>query len=198
MGALGTDGKTLIKSHEGFSLSFYGDPKGYPTVGWGHCITTSKTYKKNTTGLPKDSLLTQSEANALSTSLALGYTSPITQSKADTFFTNDTASAVAAVNKLTLPTGHQFSAAQFDALVSMTFNCGAGVLATSDVVAMLKNTLIYPTFSGTRTAAQNDTCSKLVSNAFSYDRNLQRRRNEEATLFCKNMSYTHKYPVYTL
>lgn len=34
--------------------------------------------------------------------------------------------------------------------------------------------------------------------ANSYDRNLQPRRNEEATLFCKGERYTHKYPVYTL
>lgn len=32
---LGTDGANHIKKHEGFSLKFYGDPYGYPTVGWG-------------------------------------------------------------------------------------------------------------------------------------------------------------------
>ncbi|WP_435405860.1 glycoside hydrolase family protein [Paenibacillus riograndensis] len=68
-----------------FSLKFYGDPAGYPTVGWGHLITRTKTYTKNTSGNPKTSLLTQAEANALSSSLNLGYTSPISQSKAKTF-----------------------------------------------------------------------------------------------------------------
>ncbi|MCR8964136.1 lysozyme [Brevibacillus halotolerans] len=196
--SLGTDGANLIKKHEGLSLKFYGDPYGYPTVGWGHLITLTKTYTKNTTGNPNDSLLSQAEADALSKSLNLGYTSPISQSQANTFFANDTASAVAAVNKLVLPKGHKFSQSQFDALVSLTFNAGPGVLATNDVKAMLANAHIYPTFVGPLLQSQIDTCSKLVSKAFSYDRNLQKRRNEEATLFCKGMMYTHKYPVYTL
>ncbi len=195
---LGTGGSTLIKKHEGFSLKFYGDPAGYPTVGWGHLITRTKTYTKNTSGNPKTSLLTQAEANALSSSLNLGYTSPISQSKAKTFFTEDTAKAVTAVNKLVLPNGHTFSQSQFDALVSLTFNGGPGVLTTPDVKAMLAYKQIYPTFSGPLSANELDTCSRLVSKAFSYEIKLQRRRNEEATLFCKGRKYTHKYPVYTL
>ncbi|MEC0123205.1 lysozyme [Paenibacillus pabuli] len=198
MANLGTGGADLIKSHEGFSLKFYGDPYGYPTVGWGHLITDTKTYTKNTTGNPNDSLLTQAQANALSSSLNLGYTSPISQSQANTFFTNDTAKAVTAVNKLVLPTGMSFTQSQFDALVSLTFNGGPGVLTTPDVKNLLAYKLIYSSFQGPRSKEENDNCSKLVSKAFSYDRNLQRRRNEEATLFCKGMGYTHKYPVYTL
>ncbi|MEK5357871.1 lysozyme [Paenibacillus sp. FSL L8-0709] len=195
--SLGTSGANLIKSHEGFSLKFYGDPYGYPTVGWGHLITKTKVYTKNTTGNPNDSLLSQAQADTLSNSLNLGYTSPISQSKANTFFAEDTADAVTAV-KLTLPAGQEFSQSQFDALVSLTFNGGPGVLKTNDVKAMLANPHIYPTFIGPLSASQIDACSKLVSKAFSYDRNLQRRRNEEATLFCKDRKYTHKYPVYTL
>ncbi|WP_074100081.1 lysozyme [Paenibacillus sp. P3E] len=192
---LGTGGANLIKSHEGFSLKFYGDPVGYPTVGWGHLITRNRTYTKNTTGNAKDSLLTQAEANALSSSLNLGYTSPISQSKANTFFAEDTADAVTAVNSLSLPS---LSQSQFDALVSLTFNGGPGVLDTKDVKAMLDYKQIYPDFHGPISKNELDTCSKLVSKAFSYDRNLQRRRNQEATLFCKGRKYTHKYPVYTL
>ena len=196
---LSTDGKDLIKKHEGFSLKFYGDPYGYPTVGWGHLITSSKIYKKNTTGNPNDSLLTQAEADALSKSLNLGYTSPITQAKADALFADDIAKAVKDVNnKLNIPVPHKLSQNQFDALVSMTFNCGGGVLDTSDVKTMINRPIIYPTFVGPLSPGEIDDCSKLVSKAFSYDRNLQRRRNEEATLFCKGRSYTHKYPVYTL
>jgi len=198
MANLGTDGANLIKKHEGFSLKFYGDPVGYPTVGWGHLITKTKTYTKNTTGNPNDSLLTQAQADALSKSLNLGYTSPITQSQANTFFTSDTAKAVTAVNGLDIPTGHKLSQSQFDALVSLTYNGGPGVLTTKDVEAMLDYGPIYSTFVGPLTQSQIDNCSKLVSKAFSYDRNLQKRRNEEATLFCKGRVYTHKYPVYTL
>lgn len=196
--SLGTDGANLIKKHEGFCLKFYGDPYGYPTVGWGHLITKTKVYCKNTTGNPNDSLLTQAEADALSRCLNLGYTSPISQTKANTFFTNDTAKAVAAVNNLVLPSGHQLSQSQFDALVSLAFNCGSGVLQTNDVKNMLKYPQIYPTFCGPLSLTEIDNCSRLVSKAFSYDRNLRPRRNEEATLFCKGQRYTHKYPVYTL
>ncbi|GIO56937.1 lysozyme [Paenibacillus cineris] len=189
--SLSASGVTFLKGHEGLNLKFYADPKGFPTVGYGHLITKSKVYTPNTN-------LTQAEADALSKSLGLSYTSPITQSQADTFLTKDTASAVAAVNNLVLPSGHKFSQSQFDALVSLTFNAGSGVLATNDVKTMLANAHIYPTFIGPLTQDMLDTCSKMVSKAFSYDRSLQPRRNDEATLFCTGMKYTHKYPVYTL
>ncbi|WP_310604390.1 lysozyme [Anaerosporobacter sp.] len=195
---LGSDGAKIIKDHEGFSLKFYGDPKGYPTVGWGHLITSSKVYTKNTTGNPKDSLLTQAQADALSTSLNLGYTSPISQTKADSFFSTDTSAAVADINALTLPAGAKLSQCQFDALVSLRFNCGRGVLDTVDVKSMLSYPQIYSTFVGFISTNELDYCSRLVSKAFSYDRTLQPRRNAEATLFCSSMRYTHKYPVYTL
>lgn len=196
--SLGKDGEKFIKSHEGFSLSFYGDPKGYPTVGWGHLITSSKVYTKNTTGDPADSLLTQAEADALSRDLKLSYTSPITTKFAQTLFDDDTERFISAVNKLELPNNHKFSQNQFDALVSLAFNCGEGVLRTNDVVTMLASEHIYGTFIGPLTEEQLDACSKLVSNAFSYDRSLKDRRNAEATLFCKGHKYSHKYPVYSL
>ncbi|MNW25393.1 Phage lysozyme [compost metagenome] len=191
MANLSANGATFMKGHEGLNLKFYADPKGFPTVGYGHLITKSKTYTPNTT-------LTQAQADALSKSLGLSYKSPITQSQANTFFTNDTASAVAAVNKVVLPAGMSLSQNQFDALVSLTFNAGAGVLNTNDVKALLAYNQIYPSFQGPLSTAELDNCSKLVSKAFSYDRTLQRRRNEEAELFCKGSRYTHKYPVYTL
>jgi len=191
MANLSANGVTFMKGHEGLNLKFYADPKGFPTVGYGHLITKSTTYAANTT-------LTQAQADALSKSLGLNYTSPITQSQANTFFTNDTASAVAAVNKVALPAGMSLSQNQFDALVSLTFNAGAGVLSTNDVKALLAYKLIYSSFQGPRSAEELDNCSKLVSKAFSYDSSLQRRRNEEAELFCKGSGYTHKYPVYTL
>ncbi|PWW37991.1 MULTISPECIES: lysozyme [Paenibacillus] len=191
MANLSANGATFMKGHEGLNLKFYADPKGFPTVGYGHLITKSKTYTANTT-------LTQAQADALSKSLGLSYTSPITQSQANTFFTNDTASAVSSVNKVALPAGMSLSQNQFDALVSLTFNAGSGVLSTDDVVALLAYKLIYPSFQGPRSTQELDNCSKLVSKAFSYDRTLTRRRNEEASLFCKGSGYTHKYPVYTL
>lgn len=195
--SLGTDGENLIKKHEGFCLKFYGDPYGYPTVGWGHLITKSRKYNENTTGNPEDSILTQAQADALSRDLNLSYTSPISRTYAQTLFDNDTESAVEEVNNLKPPQNCEFSQSQFDALVSLTFNCGPGVLETNDVEAMIASPYIYENF-GQLTPDQSDTCSRLVSKAFSYDRNLQPRRNSEATLFCKGQQYSHKYPVYTL
>lgn len=195
--SLGADGENLIKKHEGFCLKFYGDPYGYPTVGWGHLITKSRKYTKNTTGNAEDSVLTQAQADALSRDLNLSYTSPISRTYAQTLFDDDTESAVEAVNDLELPQNCEFSQSQFDALVSLTFNCGPGVLETDDVEAMIASQYIYETF-GQLTSDQIDTCSRLVSKAFSYDRNLKTRRNSEATLFCEDQQYSHKYPVYTL
>lgn len=195
--SLGTDGANIIKKYEGFSLNFYADPKGYPTVGWGHLITMTKTYTPNTTGVASDSILTQAQADALSKSLNLGYTSPITQTRANQFFTSDTSDAVEKINNLTLPEGARFSQSQFDALVSLAFNA-PGALKSNDLQAMLKYKQIYPSFVSPLSLDEIDNCSKLVSNAFSYDKNLKPRRNSEATLFCNGRKYTHKYPVYTL
>lgn len=186
------NGITFIKNHEGCKLNFYADSKGFPTVGYGHLITRSKTYTANTT-------LTATQCKELSDSLHLDYTSPITQTKADTFFAADLKEkAENYVNGLTLPYQQQFSVNQFDALVSLTFNSGQTVLYTNDVKAMLAYEPIYTTYPGNPTATELDTCSRLVSKAFSYDTSLKPRRNDEATLFCTGMAYTHKYPVYTL
>lgn len=189
--SLNTAGLNFIKEHEGLCLNFYADSYGYPTVGYGHCITKKYTYTPN-------SPLTQAQADALSANLSLDYCSPITQAKANALLSSDVKWAVDAVNGLILPTGCQFSQSQFNALVSLVFNCGSGVLLTSDVVAMYNCPNIYSSYARSLTAGQSDTCSRLVSKAFSYDRTLQKRRNEEATLFCSCENYTHKYPVYTL
>ncbi len=187
------DGKAFIKSHEGCRLDFYADSKyGYPTVGYGHLITTSRTY-------PVNSKLTAAQCKELTDSLHLGYTSPISMAKAEELFATDLkVKAEDYVNALNLPYLQQFSINQFDALVSLTFNSGLAVLATNDVQAMLAYEPIYTTYSGNPTAAELDICSRLVSKAFSYDTTLQSRRNEEAALFCRGMAYTHKYPVYTV
>lgn len=60
---------------------------------------------------------------------------------------------------------------------------------------MLRNRKIY---AWDLTSSEGDTCSKLVSKAFSYDKSLKSRRNKEAEYFCKGKPYTHKYKVYTL
>lgn len=56
---LSLNGEMLIQGFEGFCLSFYADSKGYPTVGYGHLITSKETFAKNKTGNPNDSVLTK-------------------------------------------------------------------------------------------------------------------------------------------
>ena len=43
---LSANGRRFIHELEGCCLKFYGDPKGYPTVGYGHLITDKVTYRK--------------------------------------------------------------------------------------------------------------------------------------------------------
>jgi len=87
---------------------------------------------------------------------------------------------------------------QFDALASIVFNGGSGVLATHDMKSMFNYPEIFPDFYGPLSSNEIDTCSRLVSKAFSYDKDLEGRRNREANLFCKGEAYTHKYEVDTL
>lgn len=192
---LSLNGEMLIQGFEGFCLSFYADSKGYPTVGYGHLITDKETFAKNTTGNPNDSILSKAQAASLVRKYKLSYSSPISIDKAESLFLKDVASAVNTVNNLDLPSGCILSQYQFDALVSIVFNGGDGVLKTPDMQAMLKESKI---FAWNLTSAQCDVCSRLVSKAFSYDKSLKPRRNKEAAYFCKGKPYTHKYNVYTL
>lgn len=164
------NGISFIKSEEGFKLTVYTDTKGNLTVGYGHKVLSGDNLK-------------------------LGDT--ITQSKADQFFLTDIVKVSEnPINALSCAS--HLGQNQFDALASIVFNGGSGVLATNDMKTMFTYAEIFPDFMGPLSSTEIDTCSKLVSKAFSYDRNLQPRRNREATLFCKGEGYTHKYPVYTL
>lgn len=193
---LSLNGEKLIQGFEGFCLSFYADTVGYPTVGYGHLITRRRTFRRNTTGDPNDSKLTKAEAAALVKDFKLSYSSPISIDKAESLFLKDVKTAVAAVNAYNkIPSGCVLSQYQFDALVSIVYNGGPGVLDTHDMEAMLTNRKIY---AWNLTSSECDACSKLVSKAFSYDRSLKSRRNKEAEYFCQTKPYTHKYKVYTL
>lgn len=193
---LSIGGEKLIQGFEGFCLKFYGDSKGYPTVGYGHLITSEETYKKNTTGDPSDSLLTAAQVSALVKKYNLKYNSPISKSKAGEFFDNDVAEAVRTVNAIELPSDCVFSQAQFDAMVSIVFNSGGAILRTDDMKAMLKMRNIFAWDD--LKSSECDACSRAVSKAFSYDKTLKPRRNKEAQYFCQQKPYTYKYNVYTL
>jgi len=164
------NGISFIKNEEGYRLTVYKDIYGNLTVGYGHKV------------VPGDNL-------------KLGDT--ITQARADQFFANDIVTkAENAVNALSCVS--KLAQDQFDALASITYNAGAGVLATNDMVTMFNTYAIFPGNFGPFLPSEIDNASRVVSKAFSYDRNLQPRRNREATLFCTGERYSHIYPVYTL
>lgn len=100
---LGQAGLDLIKSFEGCRLTAYKavSTEQYYTIGWGH-------YGSDVTE---------------------GMT--ITQARADELLLQDVANSVAAVNNpVYCPITASMNQNQFDALVSFTFNCGAGNLKT--------------------------------------------------------------------
>lgn len=102
-----SNGLQLIKRFEGFSPTIYLDAAGLPTIGYGHLIK------------PHETTL---------------FKAGITEDKAVELLKSDIAVAERAVTRLiTVPlTDHQF-----DALVSFTFNLGAGTLQRSTLRAKL-------------------------------------------------------------
>lgn len=100
---LGYEGLSLIKSFEGCRLTAYKavPTETYYTIGWGHY---GPDVKKGMT---------------------------ITQQRADELLKQDTEGSVACVNDPKYcPITDKLNQNQFDALVSFTFNCGAGNLKT--------------------------------------------------------------------
>lgn len=164
------NGIEFIKNEEGHKLYVYPDSKGNPTCGYGHLVVSGDNLKMWDT---------------------------ITQEKADEFFSDDLVNSTEGpINELDCAS--ELSQNQFDALASIVFNGGSGVLETNDMNDMFNYPEIFPDFYGPLSSNEINNCSIKVSKAFSYDRSLKGRRNREATLFCEGEVYTHKYPVYTL
>lgn len=94
-------GLDLIRRFEGFSPTIYICPAGYPTIGYGHVVVAHEQDQ-----------------------LAMG----ITQAEATELLRKDVRIAERAVLRLiSVP----LTDGQFDALVSFTFNLGAGALQRS-------------------------------------------------------------------
>ena len=94
-------GIDLIKQFEGFSSTVYICPAGYPTIGYGHVVKPQERQQ---------------------------FASGITPEQAETLLRQDVQTAERAVLRLiTVP----LTDGQFDALVSFTFNLGAGALQRS-------------------------------------------------------------------
>ena len=99
----------------------------------------------------------------------------ITQAQADEYLKQDCASAVRSVNALNLPLNQN----QFDALVSFTYNCGAGNLKT-----LCKNRTIEEI--GEKIVLYNKAGGKVLNG-------LVRRRNEEQALYKSGSECVNPY-----
>jgi len=95
------DGLDLIKRFEGFSPTIYICPAGYPTIGYGHLVRDHEQDR---------------------------YQQGITEQEAEDLLRRDVQAAERAVLRLIdVP----LTDGQYDALVSFTFNLGAGALQRS-------------------------------------------------------------------
>ena len=94
-------GLSIIKSSEKLILTTYICPAGYPTIGYGHVVKNSE---------------------------AGSFVDGITEEQADELLRIDVVAAQRAVLRLI---NVRLSDGQFDALVSFTFNLGAGALQRS-------------------------------------------------------------------
>jgi len=95
------EGLNLIKRFEGFSPAIYICPAGYPTIGYGHVVLAHEREQ---------------------------FAEGITQAKATDILRKDVGIAERAVVRLI---SEPLTDGQFDALVSFTFNLGAGALQRS-------------------------------------------------------------------
>lgn len=139
-------GQALIKKWEGFSLTPYICPAGLPTMGWGHVISAADVAK---------------------------YAGGITQEQATALFAHDVRIAEGGVtNLITAP----LTPNQFAALVSFTFNLGAGRLRAST----LRRKINARDYQGAA-----DEFSRWVFAGGRKLTGLVRRRAEEKELFCK-------------
>ncbi|CAB4123127.1 Endolysin/autolysin [uncultured Caudovirales phage] len=109
----------FVKRHEGLKASVYLDPKGLPTVGYGHLLTAAENASKT----------------ILIGGINVPLTRPLTQTECDTLLSQDLYhdGVVHIQRQVKVP----LTQAQFDALVSFVFNVGSGKLANSTLLKQL-------------------------------------------------------------
>ena len=185
-----TTGINLIKKYESCSLSVYADANGYPTVGWGHLLSKSRTYTAN-------KALSDADSKKELVSAGLSSTSSITQSKADQLLTDDIAVAKGKVNAKNEEVYNKMSKNQFDALVSLTFNVPKA-LSSNDMKTLLGSSSTYSDYGVPFSPSQLEEMAQKVTNAFCFTlaggkrlRGLVDRRNDEMALFCNGQKYSY-------
>lgn len=192
---ISTTGLDFIKGFETLHLKVYGDPSGYPTVGWGHLLSYN-VYDKN-----KD--LSTASANRELKNAGFSYTSPITKSQANSILNKDLKKAVNAVNAKNDEVYNKLTQNQYDALVSLAFNAGTGVLHSDDMSALLNRSMTFIDYGAHMSDSELKTMAKMVTAAFQYTksggvqlRGLVNRRNKEMELFCTGMRYSYNKIIY--
>ncbi|MGL6337693.1 MAG: glycoside hydrolase family protein, partial [Waterburya sp.] len=158
-GLVSSKGLKFIGNFEGFYPNLYNDPAGNATIGYGHLV----------------------HLGGINGSEPVEFRNGITNDRALELLQQDANIAVQAVKDLVKVTLNQ---AQFDALVSFTFNLGRGNLAISDLLARLNNNeydSVPYELSRWNKAAIGGVLQPLPG--------LTRRRNEEGILF-QNGIYT--------
>ena len=149
--SLSQDGLELIKKHEGVKMVVYADPVGLPTGGVGH-------------------LLSEEEKKLM----PIG--TPLTMETVDNWLKGDVKEAEEAVrSRVKIP----LTQPQFDALVSFTFNVGAGALGSSQLLRLVNQGLM---------ASASREFGRWVYAKGRILPGLRVRRREEATLFGVDVS----------
>jgi lysozyme len=139
--SLSFNGLNFIQRHEGYSGTVYNDSAGYPTIGYGHLIKAGEDFSNG-----------------------------ITQAQASQLLSQDTQTAVNAVNsKVTV----NLSQTQFDALVDFTFNLGGNAFGQSTLLKNINsgNNVVIENFTD-----WNHAGGKVVAG-------LTKRRTDEFNLF---------------
>lgn len=159
---MGRKGLSLVKSFEGLYLKAYKCPAGVWTIGYGHTGTVD--------GRPIRSGM------------------KISEKKAEELLKKDMATFEKAVRSAVKVKINQN---QFDALVSFSFNCGAGALRSSTILKMVNRKKFI-------TAARHfeDWCKATVNGKRVVLTGLLRRRKAEAALFSTGVK--SKTSTYTL
>lgn len=115
---ISNEGLEFIKSWESFSSKAYNDSMQYATIGWGHLIAHKSCNEiRNDTSIkwPLKGVSKEDFVNGISSQ------------KATILFTEDIKKAEDSVkNNINVPL-HQY---EYDALVSLVYNCGSNFLST--------------------------------------------------------------------
>jgi len=112
------NGLSLLQQWEGFKLQVYKDSAGLPTIGVGHLITKAE----------------QAAGTITINGVAVQYAGGLTDQQVLDLLAQDVQPAENAVNGgVKVPLNQN----QFDALVSFTFNVGAGAFQSSTLLKLL-------------------------------------------------------------